>query len=95
MLEGPEDEVPELEALKEQIQAHLPSRLPPQQTSSLVLWQQRVDAWLTQGLGPRAIHERLQLEVEDFSASYSAAKRMVQQVRKARGVRAEEVAIPW
>ncbi|RKH64636.1 IS21 family transposase [Corallococcus interemptor] len=94
VLEGPEDEVPELEVLKALVQVHLPSKLPPQQTSSLVAWQQRVETLLGQGVGARAIHDRLRLEVEGFAASYSAVKRMVRQLRKAQGVRAEEVAIP-
>jgi transposase len=94
VLEGSADELPELEALKALVQAHLPSKRPPQQTSSLVPWQQRVEALLGQGLGSRAIHDRLRLEVEGFAASYSAVKRMVRQLRKAQGVRAEEVAIP-
>ena len=93
-LEGPVDEVPELEALKALVQTHLPSRVSAQQTSSLVPWQGRVEALLGQGLGPRAIHDRLRLEEEGFRASASAVKRMVRQLRKARGVRAEDVAIP-
>lgn len=94
VLQGQAEEVPELEALKALVVAHLPLRLPLQQTSSLVAWQQRVEAWLTQGLGARAIHDRLRLEVENYTASYSAVKRMVRQLRKARGVQAEQVAIP-
>ncbi|NTX15211.1 IS21 family transposase [Myxococcus sp. CA056] len=93
-LEGPVDEVPELEALKALVQEHLPSKVSPQQTSSLVPWRERVEALLGQGLGPRAIHDRLRLEVEGFAASASAVKRMVRQLRKVRGVRAEDVAIP-
>ncbi|MCY0996231.1 hypothetical protein OWM54_03680 [Myxococcus sp. MISCRS1] len=93
-LEGPVDEVPELEVLKALVQEYLPSKVSPQQTSSLVPWQERVEALLSQGLGPRAIHDRLRLEVEDFTASASPVKRMVRQLRKARGVRAEDVAIP-
>ncbi|RKI29022.1 hypothetical protein D7X55_42770, partial [Corallococcus sp. AB049A] len=42
---------------------------------------------LGQGVGARAIHDRLRLEVEGFAASYSAVKRMVRQLRKAQGVR--------
>lgn len=94
MLEGRPEEVPELEVLKASVLEHRPPRLPVQQTSSLVEWQPRVEAWLAQGLGARAIHDRLRLEVEGFTASDSAVKRMVRQLRKARGVKAEDVAIP-
>ncbi|MCI0673807.1 MAG: IS21 family transposase, partial [Myxococcaceae bacterium] len=92
-LEGSAEDVPELEVLKALVLAHLPSRLPPQQTSSLVAWQERVESFLAQGLGPRAIYDRLRLEVEDFSASHSAVKRLVKRLRRAKGVRAEDVAI--
>jgi len=46
-----------------------------------VAWRQRVEALRAQGLGARAIYDRLRLEVEGFSASYSAVKRMVRQLR--------------
>ncbi|GHG71303.1 hypothetical protein [Comamonas sp. JC664] len=42
-LEGRPEDVPELEALMALVQAHLPSRVSPQQTSSLVAWQGRVE----------------------------------------------------
>ncbi|WP_426746799.1 hypothetical protein VZQ01_02085 [Myxococcus faecalis] len=47
-LEGPVDEVPELEVLKALVQEYLPSKVSPQQTSSLVPWQERVEALLSQ-----------------------------------------------
>lgn len=94
LLTGRPEDVPELEVLKALVLAHVPPRLPPQQTSSLVPWRERVEALLAQGLGPRAIWDRLRLEVEGFGASYSAVKRMVKQLRRARGVREEDVAIP-
>lgn len=93
-LEGQPEEVPELEALKALVQTHLPSRVAPQQTSSLAALQGRVEALLEKGLGPRAIHDRLRLEVAGYAASVSAVKRLVRQLRKAQGVRAEDVAIP-
>jgi transposase len=94
VLEGAAEEVPELEALKTLVLEHLPPKLSPQQTSSLASWQPRVEALFAQGVGARAIHDRLRLEVEGFTGSYSAVKRMVRQLRKARGVRAEDIAIP-
>ena len=96
LLSGSPDEVPELEVLKTAVEAHRPRRLPPQQLSSLEPWRPRIEALRADGLGPRAIFDRLRLEDADFaqSASYSSLKRLDRALRRAEGVRPEEVAIP-
>ncbi|MCC6337488.1 MAG: hypothetical protein IT380_26260, partial [Myxococcales bacterium] len=97
LLEGAVDELPELEALKRAVGERLPQRVAPQQTSSLQEWLDDIVVLHAKGLGPRAIYDRLQLEREGFresKASLSSVKRVCARLTKARGVQAEDVAIP-
>jgi transposase len=97
LLAGDAAVLPELEALKRAIRAELEPRLPPQQTTSLQQWVERIAALLAKGLGPKAIYDRLHLEDEAFRermASLSSVKRLCRRLKKARGVQPEDVAIP-
>jgi transposase len=97
LLAGDPAELPELERLKEAVRAVLQPKLPPQQTSSLQAWVEQIGGLVEKGLGPRAIYDRLHLEDEGFrntKASLSAVKRLCRRLKKARGVRPEDVAIP-
>lgn len=58
-LEGRPEDVPELGALKALVQTHLPSRVAPQQTSSLAAVPGRVEALLAKGLGRAPLLSRL------------------------------------
>ena len=94
LLDGDAGALPALDELKAAVLAHCPPAVPPQQTSSVAPWQGQVAAWRDGGLGPRAIYDRLRLEHPGFGGSYAAIKRLCRAIAKARGVRAEDVAIP-
>lgn len=97
LLEGPVDELPELDVLKRAVTERLPVKVAPQQVSSLQQWLASITALHGKGLGPKGIYDRLHLEDESFrvsGASLSAVKRVCMRLKKARGVRAEDVAIP-
>jgi transposase len=72
----------------------MPAKPAPQQVSSLSEWRSTVEAMLTKELGPQAIHDRLRLEQAEFRGSLGSVKRLVQRIRRERGVLPEDVAIP-
>ena len=67
LLAGPIADLPTLELLKAAVEERLPRKAPPQQTSSLEAWLARIEELWKQGLGPRAIYDRLRLEDEQNS----------------------------
>jgi len=88
--EGP---LPELEVLSAAVRA--PSATTPaHELSSVAAWRDKVAALMEKDLGPRAIYDRLRLEEAEFQGSYPAIKRLCGALRRERGVRAEDVAIP-
>ncbi len=91
VLDGSANELPELEALEAIVRQALPARPSPQQISKLDEWQPAVEALLEKRLGPQAIHDRLRLEQADFKGSLGGLKRLVHQIRRARGVQATDV----
>ena len=99
LLDGPLDALPELEALRSVIEAALPpAQIPAQQTSSLEEWRDELVVLHDKGLQARAAYDRLRVASaggpRPFLGSYSAVKRFWRQLRKERGVRPEDVAIP-
>lgn len=94
LLKGPADDVPELEELKAIVRENLPLTTPEQQLSSIEQWRERIASLRSDGLGPRAVYDRLRVEDEDFSGSLSAVKRMCLRLATEQGPRAEDVAIP-
>jgi transposase len=97
LLAGSVNELPELEVLKAAVREVIPSRVPQQQRSSLEQWIPRISELFEKGLGPRGIFDRLQLDDDLFRASgatLSSMKRACLQLKRARGVRPEDVAIP-
>ena len=94
VLDGAAEALPTLEALKAAVQAERPPVLPQQQTSTVAAWESQLATWLAQGLGPRAMFDRLRLEHPGFEGSYAAIKRLCRAMTRARGVQAEDVAIP-
>jgi transposase len=94
LLEGDAATLPTIETLKAAVASELPPVTPPQQTSSVAPWEAQIEAWLDKGLGPRAIFDRLRLEHPGFGGTHSAIKRLCRTIRRRRGVRAEDVAIP-
>jgi len=97
VLLGPAADLPPLELLKTSVAEQLPRKPAPQQTSSLEGWLEKIEQLWHRGVGPRGIYDTLRLEDEDFRASratLSAVKRVCARLRRARGVRPEDVAIP-
>lgn len=93
LLEGPVDDLPELEVLRAAVAAEQSTDSSPQPTS-LERWRPALEKLFKAGVRPRAAYDRLRLEHKDFEGSYWAVKRLWRQYRKQRGVRAEDVAIP-
>ena len=94
MLQGEVDALPDLTVLREALLAQKPVRCPPQQSSSLEAYTEKVCAMSELGAGPTAIFDRLRLEDKAFGGSLAAAKRLYARIRAEQGVRAEDVAIP-
>jgi transposase len=94
LLRGAVDDLPLLETLRAAVTAALPPAKAPQSSTTLDRWVEQVKTLADRGLGPRAIYDRLRLDHADFDGSYWATKRLVKRLEVARGVRAEDVAIP-
>ncbi|HVV84551.1 MAG TPA: IS21 family transposase [Kofleriaceae bacterium] len=95
LLEGPLDELPSLDALRDAVLAKHPvPPLPKHQTTALGAYVPLITTLVEKGLGPRAIFDRLRLEHPDFDGSHSAVKRLCRTLKRARGVRPQDVAIP-
>jgi transposase len=94
LLDGRADELPALDELKTAVQRHLAKAPPAQMTSSIAAWEPQIVALAEAGLTPKPIHDRLKLEHADFRGSAYAVRAVWRRWRKARGVRAEDVAIP-
>ena len=97
LLAGPVHDLPALERLLAAVEEQLPRKAPPQQVSTLEGWLPKIQELWKVGLGPRAIYDRLRLEDSDFreaQATLSAVKRVCVRLKRARGIRPEDVAIP-
>ena len=96
MLEGEPEELPTLDEIAGVIRQALPS--PGGKRSTVEPWRSEVEALMDKGLGAQAIHDRLRLDTRGsarpFRVSYSAVKRFVRRVKRARGLHAGEVAVP-
>lgn len=97
LLAGEVDDLPELEVLKKEVKTFSPSKVAPQQVSSLEKWLEQIAAMESKGVGPRAIYDKLRMDDEGFresKATLSSVKRVCARLKRVRGVRAEDVAIP-
>jgi transposase len=95
LLEGSPDELPELAKLRAAVESRKgPVSPPAQEISSIAPWSDCVATLMEKGLTAKPIYDRLRLEEESFEGTYWAVKRMCRSLRKQRGVRAEDVAIP-
>ncbi|MCP4960619.1 MAG: transposase, partial [Actinomycetia bacterium] len=94
LLDGPVDDPPDPSRLREAVEARLPSSSGPQHESSVSKWIDDVSKMLDDGAEPTAIYDRLRLDNTDFEGSLSAIKRLCLRLKKAKGVKPEDVAIP-
>jgi transposase len=90
LLDGEVDSLPDIEVLE----AVLPAKQSPQQTSSVVEVEGEIRHLMTRGATPKAIHDRLRLDRPGFEGSYFAVKRLCARVGKRGPPKPEEVAIP-
>lgn len=94
LLEGPTDELPPVDVLRAIVEEHVPSRTPPQQSSSVESWRGEVERLRQKGAGPKAIHDWLSQHGEGYAGSLSSIKRLCRRLDRERGPRATDVAIP-
>jgi len=89
-----DDELPELDVLRQAVdrQVQLASA-PEQEISSVEPWRKDIMGKVKNGAGPTAIYDYLRTENEDFKGSLSAIKRMVHRIRQAEGPSAESVVL--
>jgi transposase len=94
LLDGVVDDVPSLEVLRAAVDRRLPTTAPPQMVSSVDALREKIVGLAEKGLKPQGIYDRLRLDDASFEASFWAVRALWRKWRKARGVRAEDVAIP-
>jgi transposase len=94
LLDGPADTLPELEVLREAVMVQLPPKEKPQHESSITKWVEAITTLLERGSAPTAIYDCLRLREESFDGSLSAVKRLCKHLQVAKGIAAEDVAIP-
>ncbi len=98
MLDGPVDELPELQTLKEVvIKALPPPKIPPHQLSSIESWRPKIEKMLEKGLGPKVLWQRLIEETKNeatpFEGTYPQVKRLCRAIRQQKGTDPNTVAI--
>ena len=94
LLEGTVDELPELEVLRGAVlAAHPPAQRAPTQ-SSVERWMREIEEAEAAGVPAKALWDKLKRDNEDFTGSYAAVRRAYARLRKARGVREQDVVIP-
>jgi transposase len=95
LLEGPVDELPDVQTLRCIVHELGSGSQPPQQTSSIVQWQEQIEALRLKGAGPTAIHDYLRLHHQSqYSGSLSAVKRLYLRLERESGPLPTDVAIP-
>lgn len=93
--DGAVDALPALIELRRAVEEQRPvACAPPQQCSSIEVYRALITPLVHKGVGPQAIHDRIRQEHPEFNGSVSAVKRLCRAIRRARGVRPEDVAIP-
>jgi transposase len=94
LLAGPADDVPLAEVLRAAVEKRLPMATPPQMVSNVDGLRERIVELAERGLKARAIYSRLRLDDPTLTASFYSVRAAWRRWNKARGVRAEDVAIP-
>ena len=94
LLDGPVDELPELDVLKAAIERQLSKGLPTQMVSSVAEWEPKIIKLAEAGLTAQPIFDRLKLEEPDFKGGFYAVRAVWRRWRKSRPISADEVVIP-
>ena len=85
LLEGDPSELPELDALKVAVKKHFPSKVAPQQISSVELWGDEILEMMKRGATATVIFDYLRLEREGFTGTRSAVQRYLSKLKAKRG----------
>ena len=93
LLDGPETTLPDLEALRRCVEASAEPRPPRRYTSSVDAWFDDIERLVGEDAGAKAIHDWLKRTDDSYDGNYASVLRMVQRLKKDRGVAAEDVAI--
>ena len=75
LLQGDPDDLPSMELLRGLVLKHRPTKVPPQQQSTVDAWESDIRDMLERNAAPTAIYDCLLLTYEDFTGSLSAVKR--------------------
>jgi len=94
LLDGPPDDLPELEALSVVLGGAESAKPQAPISSSVEQWKPRISELRGRGCGPTAIHDHLRLHEPDYNGSLSAVKRMCRRLKAEAGPRESEVSIP-
>jgi len=94
LLDGDAEKLPGQQELAAAVEQHAPPKKPPQQQSTVEKWAGEIEEMLKSGARPKAIHDRLVLEQDDYEGSLSAIKRICRRLIGAQGIQPEQVAIP-
>src|SRR5690606_17832937 len=94
LLDGPVDELPELDVLKAAIERQLSKGLPTQMVSSVAEWEPKIIKLAEAGLTAQPIYDRLKLEEPDFKGGFYAVRAVWRRWRKSRPISADDIVIP-
>jgi transposase len=93
LYDGLPDGLPTLAELRQAV-GEARSAVPLQQRSGIESWRPMIEKLMDAGLRPKAVRRRLLEQRPDFPGTYAQVKRLAATIRRERGVRAEDVAIP-
>ena len=94
LLHGPDDALPALDVLRAAVEEALPSKTPPQETSTVEAFADAIEEKWRNGSGPKAIWAALREELPGFTGSRWAVARLCRRLHRAQSVRPDDIAIP-
>lgn len=94
LLEGDEHDLPAMDVLRAAVEAAHPVPAPRPVASTTEAWDDALRALFDKGVRPKAAWDKLRRTDPSFDASYDAVKRRYRRLKRERGVRATDVAIP-
>jgi len=94
LLQGHPDQLPALDTLKDAVLEAHPPASSAHSTSTAQPWAHIIQQKLRAGASPKAIYDFLDLEHDDFCASYDAVKRLSKAILKKLPPNPQDIAIP-